>query len=80
MGLLCKEFFLLLIDLALAGDQVDLVRRDELGLEAIFVAGEENVEGGDGDIGGDERIYLEGYEGVVTFEEGDDSGGDEGKV
>jgi len=70
----------LLIDLTLAGDEVDLVKRDDFGIVAEFVSGPEDDEGGDSDVGGDECIGLEGDEGVITLEEGDDAGGDEGEV
>jgi len=78
--LLGKELRFFLINLAFAGDEVDLVKRDDTGFEVEFVAGPEDEEGGNRDVGGDERVCLEGDEGVITFEEGDDCGGDEGKV
>jgi hypothetical protein len=80
LGLLCKELFFLFINLTLAGDEVDFVKRDDLRFEVKFVAGPEDEEDGDGDVGGDECIGLKRYEGVVTFEKGDDSGGDNGEV
>ena len=70
----------LLINLTLAGGEVDLVKRDEVGFEVEFVAAPENDEGGDGDVGGDKCIGLEGDEGVITLEEGYDGGGYEGEV
>ena len=69
-----------LIDLALARNEVNLVEGYDLGLVFEFVAGPEDEEGRDSDVGGDKRIGLEGYEGVITLEEGDEGGGDEGKV
>lgn len=80
LGLLREELLFLLIDLTLTGDEINLVKRDELCFEEELVAGPEDEEGGNGDIGGDECVGLERYECVVTFEEGDNSSGDEGEV
>lgn len=74
LGLLGKELLFLLIDLTLAGDEIDLVKRDDFGLEVELVTGPEDEEGGDGYVGGDECIGLEGNEGVITLEEGDEGG------
>ena len=80
LGLLSKEILFFLIDLALARDEVYFFKGDDLGFVPKFVAGPEDEEGWDRDVGGDERVRLERDEGVVTFEEGDDPRGDEGKV
>ena len=79
-GLLGKELLFFLIDLTFAGDEIDLVERDDLGLEVELVASPEDEEGGDGDIGGDECIGLEGNESVIALEEGDDGGSCDGEV
>jgi len=70
----------LLIDLTFAGDEIDLVERDDLGLVVELVTGPEDEECGDGDVGGDECIGLEGDESVITLKEGDNGGGGEGEV
>jgi len=77
LGLLGKELLFLLIDLTLARDEVDLVERDDFGFVVEFVAGPQEEEGRDSDVCGDECIGLEGDEGVITLEEGDDASGDE---
>ena len=80
LGLFGEELLLLLIDLTLARGKVDLVEGDEFGFVVEFVAGPKDKEGGDSDVSGDERIGLEGDEGVITLEEGDDGGGGKGEI
>ena len=80
LSLFGEEFLFLLINLTLAGYEVDLVERDDFGFVLEFVSGPEDEEGGDSDVGGDERIGLEGDEGVITLEEGDDGGSYEGEI
>ena len=69
-----------LVDLALARDEVNLLEGYNFCFVFEFIAGPEDEEGRDSDVGGDERIGLEGDEGVITFEKGDEGGGDEGEV
>ena len=75
LGLLGEEFFFFLIDLTLTRDEVDLVERDDFSSMFEFVAGPEDEEGRDSNIGCDKGIGLEGNEGVVTLEEGDEGCG-----
>ena len=78
--MLGKELLFFLIDLALARDEVNLVEGYNFGFINELVAGPEEDEGRDSDVGSYERIGLEGDESVVTLEECDDGGGGKGKV
>ena len=80
LGLFRKELLFFLIDLTFTGNEVDLIERDDLGLVIVLVATPEDEKGGEADVGGDEGIDLEGDEGVITLEEGDDGGGNKGEV
>jgi len=80
LGLLGKEPLFFLIDLALSRDEVNLFEGYHLGLENEFVAGPEEEESRDSDVGSNECVGLEGDECVITLEESDDAGGGEGKV
>ena len=79
-GLLSKELFFFLINLTLSRDEVDLGEGDDFGFEVELVTRPEDEERGNSDVGCDECVGFEGNEGVVTFEKGDDSRGDKGKV
>lgn len=78
--MLSEELLFFLVNFTLAGDEIDSVKRDDPCLEVEFVAGPEDEEYWKSDIGSDECICLEGDEGIVTFEEGDDCSGGEGEV
>jgi hypothetical protein len=56
------------------------MERDHFGFVVEFVAGPEDDEDGENDVGGDEGIDLERDESVVTLEEGNNGGGGEGKI
>lgn len=79
-SLLCNELLFFLVDFTFSGNEIDLVKRNDLCSEVEFIAGPEEEEGGNRDVCGDERVCLERDEGVVAFEEGDDCGCDESEV
>lgn len=69
-----------LINLTLAGDEIDLCKRDYFGFKVELVSGPENEEGGNSNVGGDEGVDLEGDKCVIAFEKRDDCGCNQGEV